>query len=316
MRTLFKNGRFPLGLWVLAIVMFAACETEDANMDFFTNTVMVSNAEATANPSYCGETSSVTLIAGQHIAIGSVTIGNDADYLYVTFSTEGDWYMTETHLLVGSVAGIKNPAPGQFPYQANHDPAVQSYTYQISLEGLGESFNVAAHAAVVRVSEDGEVVQGETAWGEGPRFNNRGNWAMYTSYTVQECDDDDDNEGVCQTETAWADGFRYVAQGNWATYTPYDGSANTVTLFAGQTINIGTVSFSAVSGGMVTISIEFAGSWTTQDVAEAVKIQGYDEAPSGNPAIGNFEHKGNALSVTVPTANYFGVHVDAARLCN
>ena len=114
-------------------------------------------------------------------------------------------------------------------------------------------------------------------------------------------------------ETAWAAGSRYVSRGNWATYTPYV-PGSTVTLFAGQTMNAGTVSFSAPVGGMVEITVTLNSGWRFEAVDENVKIQDYAVAPSGHPAPGLFAHKGTAtgspFSVWVPQNNFYGVHVN------
>lgn len=121
-------------------------------------------------------------------------------------------------------------------------------------------------------------------------------------------------EVVCSTETAWAFGPRYVTRGNWATYTPYVANS-IVTIFAGQTTNIGTAHFSAVVNGEVTITINLTNGWAFDDVPSALKIQGYAVAPSGNPAPGqfanHFDSDGSSESVTVPAANFYGVHIDA-----
>ncbi len=125
-------------------------------------------------------------------------------------------------------------------------------------------------------------------------------------------------------ETAWSDGARYINPGNWATYTSYGGEEKTVTLYAGQTIDVGTVHFSAPSAenGLVTITItlneeEDGFVWRFHDVAENVKIQDYQAAPSGNPAPGLFDHKATAtespFSIEVPQNLFYGVHVDVAK---
>jgi hypothetical protein len=127
-------------------------------------------------------------------------------------------------------------------------------------------------------------------------------------------------------ETAWAANgdtpgeLRYVNQGNWATYVEYHGVEKTVTLFAGQNINIGTVTFSAPSNGKVTITIDLndAGDFY-EETDHNVKIQDYSVAPSGNPAPGQFDHKGlgtgKSFSIEVPENNYYGVHVDSLAEC-
>lgn len=127
-------------------------------------------------------------------------------------------------------------------------------------------------------------------------------------------------------ETAWAAGKRYNTKGNWATYVEYTGSSKTVDLLAGKNTKIGTVAFSAPSGGKVTITINLGGRYSFADVDENVKIQDYATAPSGNPAPGQFDWKftgpyGAGLpnfSVEVPNNNFYGVHVDAllSEICD
>jgi len=115
-------------------------------------------------------------------------------------------------------------------------------------------------------------------------------------------------------ETAWAAGTRYVQKGNWATYTPYVAD-NTVILYAGQTRVAGTVNFSQVVDGKVTISITLNEGFRLKDVNESVKIQGYDAPPPAeNPQPGHFTtYKGEELVVTVGAFAYYGVHLDVER---
>ncbi|GAH58687.1 unnamed protein product, partial [marine sediment metagenome] len=131
---------------------------------------------------------------------------------------EGGWELLETHLYVG----YTNPeeltsAPGQFPYCAEHDPAVFTFTYIILMDEIksyelkggkkwvvtdvasGDVIYIAAHAEIGEVdefgnpvldppppAEDGEQIE-ETAWAEGENEIRSGkNWAMYFSFTVPE----------------------------------------------------------------------------------------------------------------------------------
>jgi hypothetical protein len=132
-----------------------------------------------------------------------------------------------------------------------------------------------------------------------------------TNLTVinEDCD-----EPCYQEETAWAGGMRYVAKGNWATYTAYE-DGKTVTLWAGQHNNAGTVKFENDMGD-VKITITLAEGWSLQDVAEAVKIQGYATTPpASNPAPGQFTtYKGNDLIITIGEFAFYGIHVDVQKL--
>lgn len=120
-------------------------------------------------------------------------------------------------------------------------------------------------------------------------------------------------ETTCTDETAWAAGPRYTQKGNWATYTPYVANT-TVNIYAGQNILVGTVEMGPVVNGQVTLTINLINGSHFQNVTESLKIQGYASPPSGNPAPGQFANKfnatGSSIQVTVPAANYYGIHLD------
>ena len=141
----------------------------------------------------------VDLIAGQHIVAGKVCVYNDGENLYVTYTTIDGWMLAETHLAVstdepgtGEWLGNRwqnragNPAPGQFPHKERHRPSVETFAYTIPLseitDGVGarDTVFVAAQAVVVH-RENGK----ESAWGDGERFVQHGDWAMFFEYIVR-----------------------------------------------------------------------------------------------------------------------------------
>jgi hypothetical protein len=126
---------------------------------------------------------------------------------------------------------------------------------------------------------------------------------------------------ICQipppvrSETAWAangnipGSLRYTPRGNWATYLAYASAPKTVTLFAGQNQPAGTVSLSAPSGGMVTITISLNPGWSFNP-NDVIHIQDYESPPSGNPAPGRFAYKFlPGATITVPVNNFYGIHM-------
>lgn len=144
----------------------------------------------------------VDLIAGQHLPVGTVTVTNDSDSICVTYALDGwavddGWLIYEIHLAIGAeLADIPqtrgnrwgtNPIPGRFPYAEHFYRGVEEYTLCVPLEELGVEMDdvvyIAAHAVVMIV--DGHY-QEETAWGQGDRFNIRGNWGMYLRYRICE----------------------------------------------------------------------------------------------------------------------------------
>ncbi|MFY1111498.1 MAG: hypothetical protein AB3K77_07455 [Methanosarcinaceae archaeon] len=101
----------------------------------------------------------IDLIAGQNMDAGDVKVWNDGNYLYVTYDTDEDWCLTETHLHVATpgeeipTTSKGNPIPGQFEYSMEHD-CVDSYTYKVDLseEGanIGDDLEIATHAVVIK----------------------------------------------------------------------------------------------------------------------------------------------------------------------
>ncbi len=113
-------------------------------------------------------------------------------------------------------------------------------------------------------------------------------------------------------ETAWAAGLPYPGS-NWATYTPYVADTY-VTLYAGQYMEAGTVYFSAVDEGKVTLTITLNEGWRFAPVPDNVKIQDYAVAPTKAPVPGDFDWKVTATEspfvVEVPLNNFYGIHLD------
>jgi len=162
----------------------------------------------------CGNATTVTLFAGQTTNAGTVRVANDANNLYVTYTTTGDWKLQQTHLHVAdSLAGIPqtrtgNPRIGNFAYQTAHSPLVTTYTYTIPKPALSldanQSMVIAAHAVVVRVDGSGSVIASETGWAAGQPFTQRGSWATYFQYIWQDCKVDPPVETATQTAFAYS----------------------------------------------------------------------------------------------------------------
>jgi len=141
------------------------------------------------DPSGCPPTE-VSLIAGQSINAGTISVTNDATTIYVTYTTTNGWVLTQTHLYVGDCAAIPvnnpgNPVPGQFPYGNSSLNNVTTVTYQVPIsvmpaDGCG---CIAAHCVVKQLNSSGGTIQTQTGWGQGSLINlNGGNWGMKFGY--------------------------------------------------------------------------------------------------------------------------------------
>ncbi|MBZ5708838.1 hypothetical protein [Nannocystis pusilla] len=200
---------WKFGFVALTLLGFACDLARSKDTRTLTEVALLDSAEA------CGE-ASVELIAGQNIDVGEVTVYNDETTVCVAFTTEGDWYMTETHLAIATdPVGIPqmngNPIPGQFPLH-HEDLWTQHDVFCVLLADIGaepgDPLYIATHAAVAQEIE-GEIVGGETAWGQGHDFPG-GNWGMYFEYVPSTCDEDGgggDGDDPC--------GYRTQTQGGW-----------------------------------------------------------------------------------------------------
>ncbi len=76
--------------------------------------------------------------------IGSVSVGNDATNLYVTYAVPTKhWWLSDSRLAIEKSASAiprdkkGNPAPWSFTYSGTHEPPVTSYTYTVALSKIG-----------------------------------------------------------------------------------------------------------------------------------------------------------------------------------
>jgi len=189
-----------LGYLSMALLLFfTSCNQQDGDVILQSKEFNTTNlSKSQIQEMSCGETTVVSLIAGQHIDVGTVSVSNDETYLYVTYETTGDWYLTETHLYVGAesdipLSGGGNPKMGHFPYSDPHG-ITQSYTYQVDLSTLDDTFVVIAHAVVDKIVNGETIISEETGYGcidENTEWFPGKRWGCYFEYTKQECEEEE-----------------------------------------------------------------------------------------------------------------------------
>jgi ABC-type uncharacterized transport system auxiliary subunit len=198
-----SSKKVIFSLVVAAATIFSSCQKES-----LVNNTNNLTGESIPVSTLCGTATTSALLAGQTINMGNVSVVNNSENLYVTYTAEGNWELAEVHLYVGAAAGIPktnngNAIPGQFPYKVTFNAAgVKSYTFAIPLSNLDNCFTVAAHASVRLLNDNGNVIQSETAWGAGSRINQKGNWATAFTACEQACDETA-NEGCSMSQGFW-----------------------------------------------------------------------------------------------------------------
>jgi hypothetical protein len=158
--------------------------------------------------SFCGSALISNLKIKDGTDIGTVTVGNDAVYLYLIYNLSGNWYLGDTHSYAGQESLIPrnidgNPVPGQFPgrQHLNFCDLRQEFTFRVPLSSLtkdnnaqcptNERFYIAMRADVkqINIAADCLAANDQPAWGASFLINpgNTAEWATAFYYCKQDC---------------------------------------------------------------------------------------------------------------------------------
>jgi len=158
--------------------------------------------------SFCGSVLTSNLKIQDGTDIGTVTVGNDGFYLYLTYNLTGNWYLGDAHSYAGRESAIPrnpdgNPVYGQFPGKQtmNFCDLRQTFTFRVLLSSLfsddnalcstNEQYFIAMRASVKQFNMATDCTAGsaQPAWG-APFLINPGNaneWATALYYCKQDC---------------------------------------------------------------------------------------------------------------------------------
>lgn len=158
---------------------------------------------------------SYSLLAGQEIYAGVVTMSTDGEVLYLL--VEGEFDLNAVHVYLyeeGSELPTKRPVPGQAPYVVE-DIDGSLVELQIPLTEVS-SYTLAVHVAFDEADEfTVSNVAGETAYAanEDAVFTGKGAWFYLVNFEVIECDVTPEeaptlfiaaHAALTNSETAWA----------------------------------------------------------------------------------------------------------------
>ncbi len=104
------------------------------------------------------------VIAGQRYNIGTTTVWNDDEKIYVEFELAGGWLAVESQLNISDQQPTGNQNPGLFPYKMTHNPPTNSYRYSVPYSGIyeaGQKIYILFHLSVRKNGDS------ETAWAGG-----------------------------------------------------------------------------------------------------------------------------------------------------
>lgn len=105
---------------------------------------------------YAGNSRNCAAVAGKVAVTDDVVDG--VGCIYVTYATDSDWHLYETHMTVeGALLDIpntggrsKNPVPGQFEYSGTYGPREDEVSFAVPYDSeWGSKLYIGAHAIVV-----------------------------------------------------------------------------------------------------------------------------------------------------------------------
>ena len=158
--------------------------------------------------SYCGSALTSNLKIQDGTDIGTVTVGHDAVYFYLTYNLTGNWYIGGAQSYAGRESQTPknidgNPEYAQFPGKQtlNYCDQRQTCSFRVLLSSLNsdnnaqcatnEQYYIAMRASVKQFSSATDCTAGleQSAWG-APFLINPGNaneWATAFYYCKQDC---------------------------------------------------------------------------------------------------------------------------------
>ena len=260
---------------------------------------------------YCGSTTDYPFIAGQFTNVGTVNIGNDATNYYISITTTAGNEMLETHLWYGCAPPTERGAPGQYSVIHENLGGVLTDTYIVPRADIVCENNDCG--ATVYFKVHAKLVTDETAMG-GTIVTSQdasGSWYGSIAYTIQCCTPPPDVY-TCTNETAFGGTIKGAGKAWWFIFDTQ--TTSSATIWAGQTMNAGSVTYNALAG---TFTISLADGWSLVDVVnglpytEPVKAQGYAVYPTSRPAAGLFTtYKGTSLTFAGNGSRYYDIQLD------
>ena len=176
----------------------------------------------------CGAGEECVITAGRTIPVGTMTVNNDEDNIYIKVELVDGWVIkgvnggSKVWVGTGDHPDDGRPNAGSFcdpqneeghPYWCqNFTQPVASTDYAIpftdiivvdGVEYLGcpQELFIYLHLDVALLDDNGNEIQSETAFGGCIEGTGRGAWFFYSTYTTVCCEDDPGGDGGFRTQT-------------------------------------------------------------------------------------------------------------------
>jgi len=137
----------------------------------------------------CGNSLTKQLLNSSNTSRGTITVSNDANYLYVKYTGSNSWKFSQVNLYVGNCNNVPLTSSGTanincYPYRYSNNCPFSSITYKIPLSKVGNCFCVSAYA-VGKLYKNGCWTT-NTLWAQGQAVGNT-NFGTKFEYCKQTC---------------------------------------------------------------------------------------------------------------------------------
>jgi hypothetical protein len=158
------------------------------------------------------------IYGGQHYNTGNLVVTNTATEITfnLTSAIDSGWYIKAYHIYVGNGPIPTNsqgiPAPGSFPFKQEFSDLQTGVNVTVDLASIGQqcgsSVTIAVHTEMVKLNEDGEIIQEETGWAYGPNTFDASRWGWSFNYEI--CCNNGENSGCTLTQGYWKTHSKYA----------------------------------------------------------------------------------------------------------
>jgi hypothetical protein len=140
----------------------------------------------------CGNPLSVSLLVNRTTNVGSVTVSNDASFIYVNYTATAPNLLTGLHLAVAtSLNGIPHSSSGaptvsSFSRAATFKPGVSTYTFAIPVSqfNFGQQLYIAAEAELLKPSSGSSTNHSGSHGGDDGCDDNEHHYSVVSDPTV------------------------------------------------------------------------------------------------------------------------------------
>ena len=129
--------KFKITFVLVSLVLLTACSPENEEYPVNNSSNLIIEIGGGTTPDPTSSSYQTDLMAGQHIYSGIVNVEVVDDNVVVSYTSENDWEIVETHLYVGDLNQLPTIA-GTCPHRRVHGSSLDITRFQITTSTSGQ----------------------------------------------------------------------------------------------------------------------------------------------------------------------------------